>query len=73
MKFVGEKERIDFTIDEGQTTKPIVFVKNYFDIPSVKVLKCDGSLNNPGNITLVGCDIVAPDTKGRTGRLIITT
>lgn len=72
MKFVGEKERIDFTIDNEQTTKSVVFVKSYLEIPRVKVLKCDGSLNNPENITLVGCDIVAPDTKGRIGKLIIT-
>lgn len=72
MKFVGEKERIDFTIDNGQITKSIVFVKTYLETPIVKVLECDGSLNNPDNVTLLGCDIIAIDTNGRTGKLIIT-
>ena len=72
MEFVGEKERIDFTIDVSQTTKAVVFVKTYTEEPNVKVLEADGSLNDPENITLLGCDVVAPDTDGRTGKLIIT-
>ncbi len=72
MEFVGEKERVDFTIINGQTTKAIVFEKTYAEIPSVKVLECDGSLNNPEDCTVVGCNVVAPDTNGRTGKLVIT-
>lgn len=72
MEFIGEKERIDFVIDSGQTTKSVVFLKTYIEIPCVKVLECEGPLNNPDNITLVGCDIIATDTNGRTGKLIIT-
>ena len=72
MDFVGEKERIDFTIVNGVTTKAIVFVKTYLETPIVKVLECDGSLNNPANVTLIGCAVVAPDTNGRTETVILT-
>ena len=63
MKHLKEKEKINVTIAEGQSTATIVFSESYLVPPSVYITETNGALEEPFNITITGCDISAIESK----------
>ena len=63
MKYLGEKEVINVTIDSGQSTKAIVVVETYLEPPSIFIVETNGAVSEPTNVTITGCDINAINSK----------
>ncbi len=63
MRHLGEKETISVTIDGGQSTKSVVFVEAYSVAPKVLITETNGSVNAATNVTILGCDIGAINSK----------
>jgi len=66
MKHLGEKEKINVTITEGQSSKSIVFVETYSEIPKVLIIGTNGAIAAATNVTRTGCDIKAITSKADT-------
>ena len=63
MKYLGEKEIVDVTIDSGQSTKSVVFVETYLVAPCVCIVETNGNIAEAANVTVTGCDINAINSK----------
>lgn len=63
MKHLGEKEIVNVVIDEGQSSKSIVFVETYSEVPKVLIIETNGAVGVAINVTKTGCDIKAIDSK----------
>lgn len=79
MRHLGEKETIDIAIPEGQSSIAVVFVESYLTTPHICIVETDGPIDTPANVTTIGCDINAINSKtnpvantdGRTMKLSI--